>query len=95
MKTTAKLHVSPASLDGKPCFSQLRHFKGDLVPRTTFQKRQKEMKRLEKQRNKAERREQRKLEKRALAEAGSPESASADATQAETESPLEDQNRQS
>ena len=38
--------------------------------RTTFQKRQKEMKRLEKQRAKAERRAQRKLEKRAEKEAG-------------------------
>jgi hypothetical protein len=38
--------------------------------RTTFQKRQKEMKRLEKQRAKAERRAQRKLDKRAEKEAG-------------------------
>ncbi len=38
---------------------------------TTFQKRQKEMKRLDKQRAKAERRAQRKLEKRAGKEAGS------------------------
>jgi hypothetical protein len=36
----------------------------------TFQKRQKEMKRLEKQREKAERREQRKIAKRAEKEAG-------------------------
>jgi hypothetical protein len=35
------------------------------VARTTFQKRQKEMKRIEKQRMKAERRAQRKLEKNA------------------------------
>ena len=36
----------------------------------TFQKRQKEMKRLEKQREKAERREQRKIAKRAEKESG-------------------------
>jgi hypothetical protein len=36
----------------------------------TFQKRQKEMKRLEKQREKAERRAQKKLEKRAEKESG-------------------------
>jgi len=40
------------------------HFKEDSMT-TTFQKRQKEMKRLDKQREKAERRAQRKLEKRA------------------------------
>jgi sRNA-binding protein len=38
------------------------------VARITFQKRQKEMKRLEKQRMKAERRAQRKLEKNAATE---------------------------
>jgi hypothetical protein len=38
---------------------------GEAVARTTFQKRQKEMKRLEKQRMKAERRQQRKLAKSA------------------------------
>jgi hypothetical protein len=63
------------------------------VARITFQKRQKEMKRLEKQRNKAERREQRKLEKRALAEAGAIEGASATTTPAAPESPLEDTNQ--
>lgn len=61
------------------------------MARITFQKRQKEMKRLEKQRNKAERREQRKLEKRALAESGSPVVASDDTSEAEPQSPLEDQ----
>jgi hypothetical protein len=40
----------------------------------TFQKRQKEMKRLEKQRMKEERRAQKKLEKRAKEEAGKTES---------------------
>ncbi len=42
------------------------------MARTTFQKRQKEMKRLEKQRMKAERRAQRKIEKAAETGAGAP-----------------------
>jgi len=47
-----------------------RSFK-EISMTTTFQKRQKEMKRLDKQRAKAERRAQRKIEKRAGKEAGS------------------------
>lgn len=42
---------------------------------TTFQKRQKEMKRLDKQKAKAERRAQRKLEKRAEHDAPAPQEA--------------------
>jgi len=42
------------------------------MARTTFQKRQKEMKRIEKQRMKAERRAQRKIEKAAEPSAGAP-----------------------
>ena len=42
------------------------------MARTTFQKRQKEMKRMEKQRMKAERREQKKTEKTAEPGAGAP-----------------------
>jgi hypothetical protein len=50
------------SLCGNP--SVHCHIQGDPMP-TTFQKRQKEMKRLEKQRTKAERRAEKKLAKRA------------------------------
>jgi hypothetical protein len=56
----AKRLASPAN----PAGERTLHL-GEAVARTTFQKRQKEMKRIEKQRMKAERRLQRKLEKSA------------------------------
>jgi len=52
-------------MGGVPCSLK------EISMTTTFQKRQKEMKRLDKQRAKAERRAQRKIEKRAGKEAGS------------------------
>jgi hypothetical protein len=57
------------------------------VARTTFQKRQKEMKRMEKQRMKAERRAQRKLEKNAGAE--TPAEIESASTEAESPEPVE------
>lgn len=57
------------------------------MARITFQKRQKEMKRIEKQRMKAERRAQRKLEKNAGAEP--PEQIEGARTEAETPEPVE------
>jgi hypothetical protein len=73
MKTTAKLRGSRANLAGRVesnafavavlPLSGERLFKETSVP-TTFQKRQKEMKRMEKARMKAERRAQKKLEPR-------------------------------
>jgi hypothetical protein len=95
-KTTVKPRANPASLAGNlHLFVADAIFKGDPVARITFQKRQKEMKRLEKQRNNAERREQRKLEKRAMAEASALESPSADTSQAQAESSVEDQKQDS
>jgi hypothetical protein len=86
-------HASLASLAGNLHFVADAISRGDAVARITFQKRQKEMKRLEKQRSKAERREQRKLEKRALAEGGPIEGAPVETAPAEAEGPLEDQNQ--